>query len=183
MSQQELKAPKPSLFAKAAISAAVVGLLAPLSAAAAEKASPKNDALLQQFGLVHVGAGQGLRVNIAYSNPPGDMPGNNPPDGNCDVTAKVFAADGTVLVQQQGRLAPGASHVLDFDPRVRVLTAARNTVALRASVAAANPPDGKPERVTPCAVVSTLEVYDGASGETRVITLPGLEMLVASTPR
>ena len=179
MSQQELKAPKPSLFAKAAISAAVVGLLAPLSAAAADPAPPsgnKPGALLQQFGLVHVGAGQGLRVNIT-SNPPDAMP------GDCNVTAKVFAADGTVLVQQQGRLAPGQSHVLDFDPRTRVLTPTGNTVALRASVSATNPPDGVPQRVTPCAVVSTLEVYDGASGETRVITLPGLEVLVASTPR
>jgi hypothetical protein len=179
-----------SLFATTAISAAVVGLLAPLAAAGADRAArtcntdstrpdPKGCARLQQFGLVSLGANQGLRVNIAFADP--SDPGI---PASCDVAATLFAADGSVLVHERGQVTPGQSHVLDFDPRLRTLVpGAGSTRALRASISASDPSDpSHPERVTPCTVLSTLEVYDGASGETRVITLPSTEALADPEP-
>jgi hypothetical protein len=176
----------PNLFSKTVISAAVAGMLAPMSAVAADgrntcKTKPDRGALLQQFGLVNVGAGQGLRVNIAWGGPPEPIM----PASSCDVIATLYAADGSVVAQERGSIADGASHVLDyFDPRSPTLTpSADNTVALRASVVSADPSDpGTPARVTPCEVLSTLEVYDGASGETRVLALPAQEKLADPEP-
>ena len=104
-----------------------------------------------EWGGIHLGMAQGLRVNVAWD--PHNMPPNMPPP--VTVEFMIHDADGNVIGRSEQALLPGK--VISFDSRA--------IIAIR------------PGLIQPCIrtiidpnvlshVTATLEVYDTLSGRT-----------------
>ena len=119
--------------------------------------------------MVGVTADQVARINVL-------APSINPPDPDrperaCLVTLRVFDAEGRLVADSEGLEVPtGQARSFEFP----VPPGTDGRAQLRAVVLSANPPEPDMPAGGPCPVVSTLEVYDAATGRTTILAAPAI---------
>jgi hypothetical protein len=128
------------------------------------------------FGMVGIADGQSARINaVSVGNPdlignPDLFRGHGLPPGPCRVEFVFLDDAGRPIASSTETLAPGQSASLDL-PALRTTGRAQ----IRATVLV---------QPGPCrsAVVTTMEVIDGATGRTTLLMNPALPVLVVPGP-
>ena len=108
------------------------------------------------FGAVGIVSGQTARVNVTSLSPAA-------PTDPTAVEIRFLDSNGGVVKQMTVTLAPGQSAAFDFTADVTP-AAASSRMQIRAEVQVTVPPG--PGETPPSALVSTLEVFDNATGKT-----------------
>ena len=116
------------------------------------------------FGAVGIASGQTARVNVTSLSPAA-------PSDPTAVEIRFLDSNGAVVKQTTVTLAPGQSAAFDFSLADVTPGAASSRMQIRAEVQVTVAPG--PGETPPSALVSTLEVFDNATGKTSFLYAPG----------
>ena len=115
------------------------------------------------FGAVGLVAGQTARLNVSILSPA-------PPTDPTAVEIRFLDSNGAIIKQTIVQLAPGQTAFTDFSPADVAPGAAVARMQIRAEVRVTITPG--PQETTSGRLISTLEIFDNATGKTSFLYPP-----------